>query len=142
MFCFVLFKFVYLLQNTTKLLVLHLAVFSITLLSIYLLCWWPDKITIIFHYKFGSIFSRHIHGKHRKRDTTKCFNQREITRKRDRQTGLHDVHYRITDVKNMTIADAPLTVINIELFCNYTVTPWCDCSKTDDDKVKPSHWRR
>lgn len=82
------------------------------------------------------MFFRHIHGKHRKRDTTKCFNQREVTRKRDRQTGLHDVHYRITDVKNMTIADAPLTVINIELICNFTVTPWCDCSKSDDDKVK------
>lgn len=77
---------------------------------------------------------RHIHGNHRKRDTTKCFNQREVTRKRDRQTGLHDVHYKITDVKNMMIEDASLTVINIKLFCNFTVTPWCDCSKIDDAK--------
>lgn len=83
------------------------------------------------------VFYRHIHGKHRKRDTTKCFNQREVTRKRDRQTGLHDVHYKITDVKNVTIGEAPLTVINIELICNFTVTPWCDCSKAEE-KAKNS----
>lgn len=29
----------------------------------------------------------------RKRDMAKCFNQREVTRRRDRQTGLRDVAY-------------------------------------------------
>ncbi|KAJ8945122.1 hypothetical protein NQ318_001587 [Aromia moschata] len=80
---------------------------------------------------------RHIHGKERKRDTAKCYNQREVTRKRDRQTGLHDVMYNILNYKNLEINGAPLIVINIQLFCNYSTTPWCDCStkKTEGNKM-------
>ncbi|XP_030761807.1 beta-1,4-galactosyltransferase 7 [Sitophilus oryzae] len=70
---------------------------------------------------------RHIHGKNRKRDTTKCYNQRESTRKRDRQTGLHDVRYKIISSNNLVIDDAPLTVVNVQLFCDRNSTPWCDC---------------
>lgn len=73
-------------------------------------------------------YLRHIHDKnHRKRDMTKCFNQREVTRKRDRQTGLNSVKYKITDVKNMTIDDVPLTILNIHFSCDKKVTPWCTC---------------
>ncbi|KAF2905097.1 hypothetical protein ILUMI_01081 [Ignelater luminosus] len=82
---------------------------------------------------------RHIHDKnHRKRDTTKCYNQREITRKRDRQTGLHDVNYTISSIKSMTIDDAPLTILNIELICDHKLTPWCDCAEKKPDNKKIS----
>ncbi|XP_025832643.1 beta-1,4-galactosyltransferase 7 [Agrilus planipennis] len=74
---------------------------------------------------------RHTHNKtYRKRDTIKCYNQRNVTRRRDRQTGLHDVKYKITNVHKLTLDDYPVTVVNIELKCNRTVTPWCDCSNT------------
>ncbi|KAF7268863.1 hypothetical protein GWI33_018059 [Rhynchophorus ferrugineus] len=70
---------------------------------------------------------RHIHGKHRKRDTIKCFNQRESTRKRDRQTGLHDVKYKIVSHNELIIDESPVTVVNVQLFCDRNSTPWCDC---------------
>ncbi|CAH1990525.1 unnamed protein product [Acanthoscelides obtectus] len=72
---------------------------------------------------------RHIHGADRKRDTVKCYNQREVTRRRDRKTGLHDVKFDVESYKNMEIEGAPFTVINIRLYCNFTSTPWCDCSQ-------------
>ncbi|CAH1155902.1 unnamed protein product [Phaedon cochleariae] len=81
---------------------------------------------------------RHIHGRERKRDTVKCDNQREITRKRDRQTGLHDVKYTVNSSKELEIDGALVTVINIHLHCNHTATPWCDCSnkKPETEKTK------
>lgn len=74
--------------------------------------------------------NRHVHDRtHRKRDTAKCFSQREITRKRDRETGLSTVDYAISDVKTLTIdSTAKLTVLNIKLNCDRNLTPWCDCS--------------
>lgn len=75
-------------------------------------------------------YYRHIHDRnHRKRDMTKCYNQREITRKRDRQTGLNNVSYKILDTIKMTISDISLTVINISLLCDKSSTPWCECEK-------------
>jgi len=75
----------------------------------------------------------HIHDRaHRKRDTAKCFNQREVTRKRDRQTGLDTIKYAISDTKILTIDDAKVIVLNIKLNCDKTVTPWCDCSGSVD----------
>lgn len=59
----------------------------------------------------------------------KCYNQREVTRKRDRQTGLNNVSYKILDTIKMTISDIPLTVINISLLCDKSNTPWCECEK-------------
>lgn len=67
---------------------------------------------------------------------TKCFNQREITRKRDRITGLNNVIYQISAVKNCTIDGASLTILNIELSCNRKVTPWCDCSDATASNIE------
>ncbi|EZA54390.1 hypothetical protein DMN91_002001 [Ooceraea biroi] len=73
---------------------------------------------------------KHIHDRnHRKRDMAKCYNQREVTRKRDRQTGLNNVSYKILDTIKMTVSDTPLTVINISLLCDKSSTPWCECEK-------------
>lgn len=70
----------------------------------------------------------HIHDKlHRRRDTIKCYNQREVTRKRDRETGLNTLKYEISDRKILAIDDVTVTVLNIKLTCDTTMTPWCDC---------------
>ncbi|XP_066999243.2 beta-1,4-galactosyltransferase 7 isoform X1 [Anabrus simplex] len=74
---------------------------------------------------------RHIHDKNRrKRDMTKCYNQREVTRRRDRQTGLNSVGYLVESVQEVTIDSAPLTIINIHLKCNKQLTPWCECTES------------
>lgn len=59
-----------------------------------------------------------------------------MTRKRDRETGLNNVHYHISDKKILTIEDARLTVLNIYLECNKTLTPWCDCDGVTDTTNK------
>lgn len=72
----------------------------------------------------------HIHDRlHRKRDTIKCYNQREVTRKRDRVTGLNNsLKYEIADRKILTIdEDTTITVLNIQLHCDKSLTPWCEC---------------
>lgn len=74
---------------------------------------------------------KHIHGKERKRDTTKCYNQREVTRKRDRKTGLDTVKYEIAGKKKLTIDEAPFTIINVKLHCDFKATPWCNCTSVN-----------
>lgn len=72
---------------------------------------------------------------HRKRDTAKCFNQREVTRKRDRETGLSTLKHRISSINKLQIDNiVNVTIINIELICNHQQTPWCDCSTDDRGK--------
>ncbi|CAG9118443.1 unnamed protein product [Plutella xylostella] len=81
---------------------------------------------------------RHIHDKtYRRRDGRKCYNQREVTRKRDRETGLHNVAYRTHSVHNLTIDSLPVTVLSVELICDKNVTPWCQCP----EPVKPKKTR-
>ncbi|XP_011569357.3 beta-1,4-galactosyltransferase 7 [Plutella xylostella] len=80
----------------------------------------------------------HIHDKtYRRRDGRKCYNQREVTRKRDRETGLHNVAYRTHSVHNLTIDSLPVTVLSVELICDKNVTPWCQCP----EPVKPKKTR-
>lgn len=75
-------------------------------------------------------YIRHVHDRsHRKRDTAKCFNQREVTRKRDKETGLSTIDYTLLNVKKLTIDDlVNVTVLNIQLNCDQNLTPWCDCT--------------
>ena len=71
----------------------------------------------------------HIHDKVvRKRDNVKCFNQKEITRRRDRVTGMHTLVYNVTSKVRISISDTPVTVINADLHCDREVTPWCTCA--------------
>ncbi|XP_035773098.1 beta-1,4-galactosyltransferase 7-like isoform X1 [Anopheles albimanus] len=70
----------------------------------------------------------HVHDRlHRKRDTTKCFNQRESTRRRDRNTGLNTLKYSIASRRELTIDGVPVSVLNVDLFCDKEDTPWCEC---------------
>ena len=51
----------------------------------------------------------------------------QITRKRDRETGLNTLEYDLINVRHMTVEDIPFVVINTKLKCDKTLTPWCDC---------------
>lgn len=66
----------------------------------------------------------------------KCFNQTEVTRKRDRQTGLKNFSYTVETPINMTIANTSLTVLNIALMCDKSITPWCICETVNIIKSK------
>ncbi|KAL7291337.1 hypothetical protein TKK_0014937 [Trichogramma kaykai] len=72
---------------------------------------------------------KHVHNRnHRKRDMVKCFNQREVTRRRDRQTGLNNVSYKLEKSINVTIGNTELTILNVLLNCDEAISPWCLCS--------------
>ncbi|XP_035735105.1 beta-1,4-galactosyltransferase 7-like [Vespa mandarinia] len=99
----------------------------------------PQNISTGTHNTF-----KHIHDRnHRKRDMMKCYNQREVTRKRDRETGLSNISYKIISRIKMTIANTSLTVLNISLMCDKSSTPWCECDKTSVSKdAKPKEKKK
>lgn len=68
----------------------------------------------------------HIHYKNRKRDMFKSAEQKEILRRRDRQTGLSDIKYSLTSSHDLTVDKYyNCEVFNIELSCDTKITPWC-----------------
>lgn len=80
---------------------------------------------------------RHIHDpKKRPRDNKRYFNQRKVTSHRDYETGFHTLSYEIVARYNMVIDGAPLTVLNVQLHCNYSKTPWC-LREENQHKAKP-----
>ena len=71
---------------------------------------------------------KHFHSsRSRKRDTIKCYNQHEVTRKRDRQTGLDNVQFKTGRIFQNCVDNIPYTLINVVLECDRGKTPWCDC---------------
>ncbi|KAL8567965.1 hypothetical protein ACOMHN_029140 [Nucella lapillus] len=69
---------------------------------------------------------RHIHDKRtRPRDNYRYFDQREKTKRLDRETGVATVKYTIASQQELTIDGFPVTILNIKLGCNITATPWC-----------------
>ncbi|KAK7584347.1 hypothetical protein V9T40_005310 [Parthenolecanium corni] len=70
---------------------------------------------------------RHIHGPKRKRDMVRCFNQARVNMKRDRLTGLNNVNYGVTSVNSLVIDNCNVSLVNVELYCDRQVTPWCSC---------------
>ncbi|RWS07304.1 beta-1:4-galactosyltransferase 7-like protein [Dinothrombium tinctorium] len=68
----------------------------------------------------------HLHDRFpRKRDYAKLYNQREVTRRRDRETGLHNVRYELIGKKRLTIEDSECVVYSVRLVCDVRSTPWC-----------------
>lgn len=68
----------------------------------------------------------------------KCYNQREETRRRDRATGLNTLRYNLSKVHNLTLDGTSLTVVNVELECDHSTTPWCDCEGAPKDPPQAS----
>lgn len=72
---------------------------------------------------------KHIHNSsERKRDTAKCYNQMNLTRRRDRQTGLSTVDYGVSSKRSLQIDGTPVTLLDVELVCDTSLTPWCNCT--------------
>ncbi|KAL4232083.1 Beta-1 [Mactra antiquata] len=69
---------------------------------------------------------KHIHDKkNRPRDNKRYFNQSEKTRRLDRETGLSTVKYDVINHYRLVINDAPVTMLEVKLICDYGQTPWC-----------------
>ena len=59
---------------------------------------------------------RHVHvSRDRPRDNTKCYNQKNATRRRDKQTGLSNTMYKILARRNLEIDGARVNFLDIEL---------------------------
>ncbi len=71
---------------------------------------------------------RHLHSpKVRQRDYQMCYNQRDLTRRRDRVTGLSTLKHRLSPDSPKRLAENAF-VLDVELECDLSKTPWCDCS--------------
>ncbi|KAL5020105.1 hypothetical protein ScPMuIL_002997 [Solemya velum] len=69
---------------------------------------------------------KHIHDKRKRpRDYKRFFNQTELTRRLDKETGLGTVQYAVESRKRLIVEHAPVTFINVELACDTKRTPWC-----------------
>eukprot|EP00090_Calanus_glacialis_P047172 TRINITY_DN9643_c0_g1_i2.p1 TRINITY_DN9643_c0_g1~~TRINITY_DN9643_c0_g1_i2.p1 ORF type:complete len:330 (-),score=107.39 TRINITY_DN9643_c0_g1_i2:83-1072(-) len=87
---------------------------------------------------------RHVHSsKERKRDNAKCYNQRNATRRRDRQTGLAKTAfaYNVISKRQLVVDGAPVTFLDIHLECDRMMTPWCNCTGAPPDKNTPDRTR-
>merc|ERR1719394_968730 len=84
----------------------------------------------------------HVHSaKKRQRDNAKCYNQRNATRRRDKQTGLSTVFYKVSAKRHLTIDTVPVTLLDIHLECDKGMTPWCNCTGAPPDTNKPDRSR-
>lgn len=80
----------------------------------------------------------HNHDRsHRRRDTAKCYNQKDETRKRDVKTGLDTISYHLSEVYELAIDGIKVTVLNVQLECDKKFTPWCDCENAPKEPTKP-----
>ena len=70
----------------------------------------------------------HIHNsKRRPRDVIQCQYQIDMGRTRlDEISSLKNTKFNLLSVNEMTIDGAQLTMVNVDLGCNVTATPWCD----------------
>ena len=64
----------------------------------------------------------------RQRDYGKCNNQRDVTRRRDRATGLSTLRHELASAHALDVDGAPATLLNVRLECDRGETPWCDCN--------------
>ena len=71
----------------------------------------------------------HIHDdQERQRDKTRCNGQVVNTSLlRTPACDLNFTSYEIKDVKELSLDEAPFTMLDVELKCDPVVTPWCKC---------------
>lgn len=67
----------------------------------------------------------HNHKKSHRRDTAKLFNQREVTKRRDRETGLHNLEFELVTQWHLVVNGSSCTVHDVRLICRRSLTPWC-----------------
>lgn len=70
---------------------------------------------------------KHDHdSKKRKRDYARFYDQKKVSFQRDRETGLTTVKHSVEKRNNIVINGAPCTILNVNLYCDLELTPWCD----------------
>lgn len=80
--------------------------------------------------KTGYNTFKHIHDKvKRPRDYKRYGEQKKVQFKRDTDTGVDTVQYKLLSQNELIFDGAPLTVYNVELDCDKSKTPWCDHEK-------------
>lgn len=83
---------------------------------------------------------RHVHDRRvRVRDMEHCYNQKQVTRRRDRVTGVDSVQYSLLKLNQLMIDGAGVSVLNVRLHCDQTRTPWCDCNRGGTSNVTSTH---
>ena len=50
----------------------------------------------------------------------------QVSKQRDRVTGLSTIQYKINSVVQLTIDGTPVNFVSVELQCDYERTPFCD----------------
>jgi len=73
----------------------------------------------------GTFLDTH-HTEH-ERDKVKCYNQKKLTRRRDRLTGLSTLVYNVRSKKQLVLDGAPVHFLDVSLECDRFFTPWCTC---------------
>lgn len=68
------------------------------------------------------------HTGRRVRDNRACHTEHKPNAKRFNVDGANSTKYNITDIKELTINGAMVTILNVEHNCDKNLTPWCDCS--------------
>ncbi|OTF78143.1 hypothetical protein BLA29_006298 [Euroglyphus maynei] len=81
----------------------------------------PENIQTNQSNTFAHIHDRNVY----KRDTAKLFNQKEVTRKRDRKTGLNTTKFNLLNIYHMSIENIEFRIFNVAIECNVDRTPWC-----------------
>ena len=85
----------------------------------------------------GKSTFNHFHSARvRKRDQINCYNQYEVTRRRDRETGMDSVSFTMGRFYHNCADHVPYTLLNVVLQCDRKKTPWCDCKNTQHVKPK------
>jgi len=87
---------------------------------------------------------RHVHSareRGRGRDQAKCYNQRNLTRRLDKETGLSNTMYRVIARRNINIDSSHVNFLDIELECDRELTPWCNCTGAPKDTNLPDRTR-
>jgi len=95
--------------------------------------------------KSGRKSFKHAHSgrarERRGRDGAKCYNQRNATRRRDRQTGLSTTFYTVAARRSIQVDGSTVNFLDIQLECDRVLTPWCNCTGAPPDTNPPDRTR-
>ncbi|XP_059099593.1 beta-1,4-galactosyltransferase 7-like [Tigriopus californicus] len=84
-------------------------------------------------------FKHHHTQRRRPRDYRRCYNQRDFTRRRDRNSGLSNLEYELTSHRKMTVDGFAFDVLSLKLVCDKKLTPFCDChnAPVEESPIRP-----
>ena len=72
----------------------------------------------------------------RKRDYRYCYDQKKASLRRDYDSGVNNVNFKVVGQYSVTSNGESATLFNIHLECDRTFSPWCLCP---EDIPKPKN---